>query len=78
MSEKRTGKISFSQHEFQCLMKEYSKMAEETKNKRLAAKCAKLCLSQVITSVTIGDDDKRLCYRSDNEYLRIAERCLKV
>ena len=42
---------------------------KETKNKRLAAKCAKLCLSQVITSVTIGDDDKRLCYRSDNELL---------
>ncbi|HBF47722.1 MAG TPA: hypothetical protein DDW91_15185 [Shewanella frigidimarina] len=78
MSAKRTGEVKFSQHEFQCLMRDYSKMAIETKNKRLAAKCVKLCLEQVITSVTVGDDDKRLCYRSDNEYLGIARRCLEL
>lgn len=78
MTTKRTGQVKFSQHDFQCLMNEYSKMAEETKNKRLSAKCAKLCLDQIVTGVIAGDDDKNLCYRSDNEYLRIAERCLRV
>lgn len=78
MSQKRTNEVKLSQHEFQNLMRDYSKMTAETGNKRLAAKCAKICMEQVVTGVVSGDEDKKLCYRSDNEYLHIARACLQV
>lgn len=78
MSTRRGDEVKFSQHDFKSLMNDYSNMAVETKNKRLAAKCANVCLQQVVTGVTRGDDDKILCYREDNDYLNIVRRCLEV
>jgi len=73
----RDDLIKMTHHDFQMLMRDYSEMAKETKNKRLLARCAKLCLEQVVTGVTRGEELKKLCYRTDDEYIKIAKGCLK-
>ena len=72
----RTDKVTMTHYEFECLMREYSKMAIETNHKRYLAKCATLCMNQVATGITSGDDDKKLCYQRDRNYLSIARNCL--
>lgn len=74
--KERDDKITMSHHEFKQLMREYSCMARETNNKRLSAKCASLCMDQVITSVTSGDS-KKLCYPRDGDYISIAKGCIE-
>lgn len=72
----RSDKVTMSHHEFKYLMRNFSIMAVETKNKRLAAKCAQMCLEQVAADIISGDEDKDLCYPSDYDYLQIAKNCL--
>lgn len=58
-------------------MRDYASMAKECGNKRLAAKCANICLSQVVTGVISGDEDKKLCYSDDNNYIGIARKAIE-
>lgn len=76
MSERKDN-VTMSHHEFKSLMREYKNMALELNHKRYLAKCASLCLNQVVTSVTSGDDDKKLCYFRDKDYISIARGCIK-
>ena len=75
--KRRSDGVKMSHHEFQSLMRDYAAMARECDNKRLAAKCANICLSQVVTGVISGDEDKKLCYSDDENYVGIARRCLE-
>lgn len=72
----RSDQVKISHHEFQSLMRDYASMAIECNNKRLTAKCANICLSQVVTGVISGDEDKKLCYTDDNNYIAIARKAL--
>lgn len=74
---RRSDEVKMSHHEFQGLMRDYAEMARECGNKRLAAKCANICLSQVVTGVVSGDEDKKLCYESDNNYIGIARKAIE-
>tara|TARA_R100000541_G_scaffold7372_2_gene14970 strand:+ start:370 stop:597 length:228 start_codon:yes stop_codon:yes gene_type:complete len=73
----RKGDVKISHHEFKQIMREYAQMAVETGNSRLSAKCASICLNEVVTSVTSGDDSKSLCYKRDIDYISIARSCIK-
>lgn len=73
----RSENVTISHHDFKSLMREYGRMALELNHKRHLAKCAALCLNQVATSVTSGDNDKDLCYYRDNDYIHIARDCIK-
>lgn len=74
--KRRNDQVKISHHEFQSLMRDYAEMARECNNKRLAAKCANICLSQVVTGVISGDEDKKLCYPDDANYISIAKKAI--
>lgn len=74
--QERGDKVEMSHHDFKQLMREYHEMAKDTGNDRLLAKCATLCMSQVVTSVTCGNN-KKLCYHRDSDYISIARNCIK-
>lgn len=76
MSERKDN-VTMSHHDFKILMREYSDMALIVGHKRHLAKCANLCLNQVVTSVTKDNDDKSLCYFRDKEYIAIARKCIE-
>lgn len=74
--KRRNDEVKISHHDFQSLMRDYADMAIECNNKRLAAKCAAICMSQVVTGVISGDEDKKLCYTDDANYVGIARKAI--